>query len=203
VKVKFCNQHPGTFPHHTLSMFLAGILLVYVLGVPPATQAGSAPASQGQTSQNQQDSQETRPPATGGTTTPPAKPNATTTKSSSAKKKKTKTATPTATENSDASKKVVSQGSTAEPTMQLAPSLTDEDSVKLKDSTTKQRKDAETNLESATAAGLKPEQQETASQIKKFLDQSKDAEKEGDLPRASSLANKAKVLSDSLLPKAQ
>jgi hypothetical protein len=93
----------------------------------------------------------------------------------------------------------VHQGSTSEPTVQLAPAISDEESAKLRASTATLRKSAQDNLDTAAINGTQAKQQETAEQVRAFLDQSNKAEKEGDLQRAAALANKAKLLSDSLV----
>jgi hypothetical protein len=93
----------------------------------------------------------------------------------------------------------VHQGSTSEPTVQLTPAVSDEQSAKLRATTTGLRKSAQDNLDAAAVSGTQAKQQETAAQVRTFLDQSNQAEKEGDLQRAAALANKAKLLSDSLV----
>lgn len=64
---------------------------------------------------------------------------------------------------------------------------------------------ADTNLrrldELERAGKLNPDKVATKSQAATFLHQAREAAHDGDLPRARTLAQKAKLLSDSLLPK--
>jgi hypothetical protein len=76
--------------------------------------------------------------------------------------------------------------------------MTDEQSAKTKDANADLLNQATANLQKVSSRSLTPEQQETADQIRKFVEQSRTADKEGDLQRAGTLANKAKLLSDSL-----
>lgn len=76
--------------------------------------------------------------------------------------------------------------------------MTDEQSAKTKEANADLLNQATANLQKVSGRSLTPEQQETADQIRKFVEQSKAADKEGDLQRAGTLANKAKLLSDSL-----
>ena len=55
------------------------------------------------------------------------------------------------------------------------------------------------NLQKLSTRQLSSEEQETVAQIRKFVEQSKTADQDGDLPRAASLANKAKLLSEALI----
>jgi hypothetical protein len=94
-------------------------------------------------------------------------------------------------------KKVVPHGST-EDTITNGASDTDEQSAKTRAANTDLLNQATANLEKVSGRSLTAEQKETADQIRKFVDQSKAANQEGDLQRAGTLANKAKLLSDSL-----
>jgi hypothetical protein len=76
--------------------------------------------------------------------------------------------------------------------------MTDEQGAKTKASNEDLLSQAGANLQKVSSRSLTPEQQETADQVRKFMEQSKAADLEGDLQRAGTLANKAKLLSDSL-----
>jgi len=76
--------------------------------------------------------------------------------------------------------------------------MTDEQTAKTRAANTDLLNQANANLQKVTGRSLSAEQQETADQIKKFVEQAKAADQEGDLQRAGTLANKAKLLSDSL-----
>jgi hypothetical protein len=93
---------------------------------------------------------------------------------------------------------VVPHGSTEAPSTHLAPGMTDEESARSRAANTELLNQAGTNLEKINGRTLTPEQQETQQQVLKFVEQSKTADQEGDLQRAGTLANKAKLLSDSL-----
>jgi hypothetical protein len=96
-------------------------------------------------------------------------------------------------------KKIVKDGGTAEPTVQLKSDTKDApDQV----STTEQLRAAtEDNLKKIAGNELTADQQEMVNQIKQFVDQSKAAIAEGDLERGHNLAMKAKLLSDELASK--
>jgi hypothetical protein len=114
------------------------------------------------------------------------------------KHKHKKKPTPAADPSTPAAKKVVPHGSTEDSTTHLAPSMTDEQSARTKEANADLLNQATANLQKVSGRPLTTEQQETANQIRKFVEQSKGADQEGDLQRAGTLANKAKLLSDSL-----
>ena len=156
-----------------------------VVGVRFATQTQSDQAPATSTTQ-------TQPPAPNPGTQPAAPPKA-------APRKHKKKPVHSPADSTDAPpKKVVTQGSTESPTTHLSPSMTDEQTAKTRAANTELLNDACANLKKVTGRSLNAEQQETADQIKKFVEQAKAADQEGDLQRAGTFANKAKLLSDSL-----
>lgn len=195
-------------------MFLAGILALCVLlgGAAPADaihsfslpqqNPGSSSAPSGNPEKPPSDSTPSaqQPPAASGQQ--PATP-ATSTKSSPAKKSKKKTQkdqpADTATTNDKSKKKVVKHGGADEPTTQISPSMTEEQAAKTRSSTAALLNEAESNLQKLSGRSLTADQQETADQVRQFVEQSKAADQSGDLQRAASLANKAKLLSDALV----
>jgi len=90
---------------------------------------------------------------------------------------------------------VVRQGGVAEQSIQLAGG--DQESQKKKD-TNQMLGSTEENLKKISGIQLSPEQQDTVSQIKQFVDQSKAALAAGDLERGHTLAWKAQLLSEDL-----
>ena len=194
-------------------MFLAGILgLCVLLG-------GSSPADATHSASLRQESSSSSSAQSGDKQTPPdtATPSAqqppssagqqaapeTSTKSSPAKKSKKKTPkdqsanTASATEKSK--KKVVRHGGTDEPTTQISPSMTEAQAAKMRSNTANLLNETEGNLQKLSGKTLPADQQETADQVRQFVEQSKQADQNGDLQRAASLANKAKLLSDALV----
>jgi outer membrane biosynthesis protein TonB len=183
-------------------MLLAGILALWMLfSAPCAGALNSRPAfataclgtstqqnpTPPQTSAQSSNSQQTTPPAAEKPAPPPKH------------KHKKKTAEPTSTNSGDTPpKKVVSNGSTETPTTHLAPSMTDEQTAKTRAANTDLLAQAGANLQKVNGRTLTAEQEETAEQVRKFVEQSKAADQEGDLQRAGTLATKAKLLSDSL-----
>ncbi len=94
---------------------------------------------------------------------------------------------------------VVREGGASEPAEQIVPGMTPAEAAR-------QRQDAEQWL-SRTDAEVKqlgerkltPQQEETVTQIRNYMDGARGALKEGDVRRASTLAEKAHLLSDDLL----
>jgi len=77
--------------------------------------------------------------------------------------------------------------------------MTEEQAAKSRASTASLISQTDINLQKLSARQLSSEEQETVAQIRKFVEQSKTADQDGDLPRAASLANKAKLLSEALI----
>jgi hypothetical protein len=95
-------------------------------------------------------------------------------------------------------KKVVRNGGSSEPSIQLVGGAPDETSVHQR-STDQLTVATEENLKKIAGRQLSPNQQEMVSQIKQFMDQSKTAIAAGDLERGHNLALKAHLLSDELI----
>jgi hypothetical protein len=94
-------------------------------------------------------------------------------------------------------KKIVKDGGTSEPTVQLK---SDTQNTSDQVSTTEQLRVAtEDNLKKIAGRELSASQQQTVNQIKLFMDQSKAAVAEGDAERGHNLAMKARLLSDELV----
>ena len=113
-------------------------------------------------------------------------------------KKLRKKPTETASTGS-AEKKVVKNGGTVDPAVQLAPSVSDEQASQQRNSTSQLLATTDTNLKQLSARQLTVTQQDSVSQIRKYMEQAKTAEAAGDVQRAQNLASKALMLSDDLV----
>jgi hypothetical protein len=107
----------------------------------------------------------------------------------------TQAANPQSPKDCPPEKIVVRQGGTAEQSIQLAGG--DQESQKKKDAN-QMLGSTEENLKKISGIPLSDEQQDTVSQIKQFVDQSKAALAAGDLERGHTLAWKAQLLSEDL-----
>lgn len=207
------------FPHHRIGMLLAGILsLCVLLGVPVAGRARgiadcastvvgctvnpiqqtSAPQPSTQQTSAQQPTAQTESSSPQTPSTQTSSPSSSKPASAQKPKPKKKPAQSAPTSSDTPPKKVVKHGGTENPTTHLAPSMTDEQTAKSRAANNESINAAASNLQRVEGRSLTPEQKETEEQIRKFMEQSKAADEEGDLQRAGTLANKAKLLSDSL-----
>ena len=96
-------------------------------------------------------------------------------------------------------KTVVRNGSTADPVVQLAPSVTDQQASQQRQSTAQLLAATDANLTKISTRQLTSSQQDTVNQIRNYVQQAKAAENAGDLQRARNLAFKAQLLSDEVL----
>jgi hypothetical protein len=94
---------------------------------------------------------------------------------------------------------VVRHGGASEPAAQIAPGMSPAEAAR-------QRQNAEQLLGSTggqlkllAGRALKAQQQETVGQIRNYMDGARSALQEGDLRRASTLAEKAHLLADDLV----
>jgi hypothetical protein len=113
------------------------------------------------------------------------------------KKRRQKTAVsdPTATPE----KKVVRNGGTVDPAVQLAPSMSAEQASNQRQNTTQLLTATDANLKQISSRAMNSTQQDSISQIRQYMEQAKAAEQAGDLQRARNLASKALLLSDDLV----
>ncbi len=95
-------------------------------------------------------------------------------------------------------KRVVRNGSTTDPEVQLSPGLTQEQASNQRQTTAQLLASTEANLKKLSGRQLNLGQQDVVSQIHKYMAQAKEADDEGDLQRARNLAFKAHLLSDDL-----
>lgn len=193
----------------------------------PPVQAGPATTSTSQSieEQNGADAHQSKPPASTTTDTqksstqkatapkkrvqkkkvaaPGCDKSATDPKDSSASNSAAGThATPDASENSASAKNcppekiIVRQGGTAEPSIQLAGG---DPASQKRDATNQMLGSTEANLKRLAGMSLNSAQEDTVSQIRQFVEQSKQALVAGDVERGQTLAWKAKLLSEDLV----
>jgi hypothetical protein len=104
-----------------------------------------------------------------------------------------------ATQNpGDPARKVVRNGSTHDPEVDFAPTVTGAQASKQRQDTEHLLQLAEANVKQASARPLTVAQEDTVGQIKLYMDQSKRATDAGDWQRAHNLAFKAQLLSSEL-----
>lgn len=94
---------------------------------------------------------------------------------------------------------IVRQGGTTEPSIQLAGGPTADEAARKKGAINQMLEVTDQNLKKAAARQLTSTQQDTVTQAKQFLEQSRAAVTDGDLERARTLAWKAQVLSEDLV----
>jgi hypothetical protein len=92
---------------------------------------------------------------------------------------------------------IVRQGGTSEPSIQLAGS--GPDASQKRDATNQMLSEAEGNLKKAAGQQLSSNQQDSVTQVRQFIAESKTALAAGDVESARTLAWKAKLLSDDLV----
>ncbi len=90
-------------------------------------------------------------------------------------------------------------GGTADPLVQLAPGVSDEQAWRQRQSTTQLLATTDDKLKQLAARQLSLTQQDSVSQIRKYMEQARAAEDAGDVQRAHNLASKALLLSDDLV----
>jgi hypothetical protein len=95
-------------------------------------------------------------------------------------------------------KKVVRNGGTADPAVQLAPGISAEQASSQRQNTTQLLAATDANLKQISSRPMNSSQQASVDQIRKYMEQAKAAEQAGDVQRAQNLASKALLLSDDL-----
>lgn len=96
-------------------------------------------------------------------------------------------------------KKVVRNGGTTDPVVQLTPGMSKEQASSQRQNTSQLLAATDNNLKQISARPLNSSQQDSVSQIRKYMEQAKEAEQAGDVERAHNLASKALLLSDDLV----
>jgi hypothetical protein len=94
---------------------------------------------------------------------------------------------------------VVREGGANEPAAQIAPGMTPAEAARQRQDAEKLLSSADNQLRQLAGRTLDARQQETVGQIRNYMDGAHEALKEGDLRRASTLAQKAHLLSEDLV----
>ena len=160
---------------------------------PPSPQPPQQPA---QTQENPQAPSAGAPPEN--TTPEKKKPEAPQGSASPAPHKLAKKKSPAPSPTQDQKHKVVSHGSTKDPITQLSPQMSDQQAARQRAVTDQLLASTDASLQRLSGRTLSQDQQDTVTQIRKFMEQVKAAEAAGDLQRAYKLAVKAHLLADAL-----
>ena len=83
--------------------------------------------------------------------------------------------------------------------VQLAPGMSAEQASSQRQNTTQLLAATDANLKQISSRPMNSSQQDSISQIRKYMEQAKAAEQAGDVERAHNLASKALLLSDDLV----
>ena len=108
-------------------------------------------------------------------------------------------AKPAAPKNCPPPKIIVRQGGTSEPSIQLAGGPTAAEAARKRDAVNQLLGTTDRNLKKTAGWQLSSNQQDTITQTRQFMEQSKAAMADGDLERARTLAWKAELLSEDLV----
>ena len=197
----------GTIQFH-MSKYLAVILGLSAL-TSPSLKAALLQAALPQISQQTQSpepAQSGAEPQSEPTKTVPkpkqAPPDATATQQPQAKaatKKRRRKKTTANASTAVPEKKVVRNGGTADPVVQLGPSVSAEQASSERQNTAQLLAATDANLKQISSRAMNSSQQDSVSQIRKYMEQAKAAEQAGDVQRAYNLASKARLLSDDLV----
>jgi outer membrane biosynthesis protein TonB len=162
----------------------------------PKPDASEPPSQEARPAQHSQPPQTSNPPEPGpapGKQESPDKKAAAPSKKHAAKKKRSSPAP-----GQESQTKVVHRGGAAEPTTQLAPGITGEQAAQQRQNTNQLLASTDASLQKLSGRQLTKDEQDTVTQIRKFMEQVKTADAAGDLQRAYKLAVKAHLLSDAL-----
>jgi len=107
--------------------------------------------------------------------------------------------TPAPTPEGAPRKIVVRQGGAREPAAQIAPGMTPAEATHQRQNAEQLLSSTDDQLKQLEGHTLEARQQETAGQIRNYMDGARSALKEGDLRRASTLAGKAHLLAEDLV----
>ncbi len=94
---------------------------------------------------------------------------------------------------------MVRQGGANEPAAQIVPGMTLAEATRQRQNTEQWLKSTDDQLNQIAGRALDAQRQETVGQIHNYLDGARAALKEGDVRRASTLAQKAYLLADDLV----
>ena len=107
--------------------------------------------------------------------------------------------TPAPTPEGAPRKIVVRQGGAREPAAQIAPGMTPAEAARQRQNAEQLLGSTDDQLKQLAGRTLDVRQQETAGQIRNYMDGARTALKEGDLRRASTLAQKAHLLAEDMV----
>ena len=96
-------------------------------------------------------------------------------------------------------KVVVREGGAREPAEQIVPGMTPAEAVQQRQNAEQWLTSTDGQLKQLAERSLNPQQQETVGQIRNYMEGARRALREGDVRRASTLAEKAHLLSDDLV----
>jgi len=170
-------------------------------GKPAAENAAgqTAPPDSSPSSGAAQAPQKTQPDSSAAPVQPaPAKKPPTAAKRRTAQHAQKKKPTAASEKNTPQSKTVVKNGSEAEPAVQLAPDVSQQQASSQRQGTSQLLASTDESLKKISGRQLASNQQEMVQQIRKFMEQAKAANDEGDLERAHNLALKANLLAQEL-----
>jgi|ERR1700691_1533174 hypothetical protein len=139
-----------------------------------------------------------QPDTAGGATLPPGQAPASA-PSTSAAKKHSKHKLPARSPDGAPRKIVVHEGGAREPTAQISPGLTSAETARERQNAERWLDSAGDQLKQITGRTLAAQQQETMGQIHNYMDGARAALHEGDVRRASTLAEKAHLLAEDLV----
>lgn len=98
-------------------------------------------------------------------------------------------------------KRVVRHGGALEPTAQIAPDMPQEEAIRQRQKAEEMLVATEDRLRLLGARTLDPQQQETVTQIRNYVEKARSTLKDGDTQRGHTLALKAYLLADDLVKK--
>jgi len=94
---------------------------------------------------------------------------------------------------------VVREGGAREPAEQIAPGVTPAEAARQRQNVEQWLDSTDGQLKQLLERKLNPQQDETLGQIRNYMDGARGALREGDVRRASTLAEKAHLLSDDMV----
>jgi hypothetical protein len=94
---------------------------------------------------------------------------------------------------------VVREGGASEPAAQIAPDITPAEAARERHNAEQWLGSSDNQLKQLAGRRLNAQQQEAVGQIRNYMDGARSALKEGDVRRASTLAQKAHLLADDLV----
>lgn len=94
---------------------------------------------------------------------------------------------------------MVREGGAREPAEQIVPGLSPAEAARQRQNAEQWLNSTDRELKQLPERSLNPEQQETIGQIRNYMDGAHQALREGDVRRASTLAEKAHLLSEDLV----